>query len=145
MTCLTVYFVFQFSMAYFIIAASSLYNATSDAPHLFGSHQENFFAIPGLSLSNKNPKKNTIHLLQNGTINANGMPIVLWHDAVNNSLSSKKTTAISFNSFFNCLANISREFNVRVFTYLPRSGASNLNNHFNFCSQSVTYLKMRCI
>ena len=132
-------------MAYFIIAASSLYNATFDGPHLFDSQQQNFFAMPGLSLNNKNLQKNIVHLLEKGLIKTNGRPIVLWHDAINNSLSSKKTKAMSITSFFNCLAYLSRNFNVRYFTYLPRIGATDVNKFFSLCPRNITYLKMWCI
>ena len=132
-------------MNYFVVAASSLYNATFDAPHLFDEYQVHFFAMPGLSLNNQNPNKNIVTLLENGTINSNGRPIVLWHDAINNSLSSKKTPAMSINSFLNCLSNLSRDHNVQFFTYLPRSGALGLEPYFHQVPRSVTYLKMRSI
>ena len=136
---------FQLNMNYFVVAASSLYHASFDAPHLFDEYEQHFFAMPGLSLNNQNPHKNIVTLLQNGTINPNGRPIVLWHDAINNSLSSKKTPSMSVTSFVNCLSRLSRDHHVRFFTYLPRSGALDLQPHFHQCPRSVTFLKMRSI
>ena len=101
--------------------------------------------MPGLSLNNHNPTKNIVTLLQNGTINPDGRPIVLWHDAIINSLSSKKTPAMSIISFVNCSSNLSRDHNVKFFTSLPRSGALDLEPHFHQCPRSITFLKMRSI
>ena len=129
---------------YFVLAASSLYWAAQERPHLFDPFRPHFCAISGASLNNYQPQKNICYLLESNFYNTNGKKVIIWHDAVNNSLSSKKNPAMSPGAFFSRMAYV-RKFNVVAFTYLPRSGAQNLNNVLKDCPTGIVFLKMNSI
>ena len=129
---------------YFVLAASSLYWAAQEKPYLFDPFKSQFCAISGASLNNYQPEKNICYLLQSNSCNTNGRKVIIWHDAVNNSLSSKKNPAMSPEAFFSKLAYL-RKFNVVAFSYLPRSGAHNLNELLENCPTGIIFLKMKSI
>ena len=129
---------------YFVLAASSLYWAAQERPHLFDPFKSNFCAISGASLNNYQPQKNICCLLESSFYKTNGKKVIIWHDAVNNSLSSKKNPAMSPGAVFSKMAYL-RKFNVVVFTYLPRSGAQNLNDVLKDYPTGIVFLKMNSI
>ena len=129
---------------YFVLAASSLYWAAQEKPHLFDPFKSEFYAISGASLNNCQPEKNICYLLESNFFITNGRKVIIWHDAVNNSLSSKKNPAMSPEAFFSKLAYL-RKFNVVAFSYLPRAGAHNLNELLENCPTGIIFLKMKSI
>ena len=85
---------------YLIVAASSVYWAMDEKPHLFGGLQNKVFSVPGLALNHANKEKNIEVLLRTHKIPTKSNKIIFWHDAVNNSLSSKKNPALTPYQFF---------------------------------------------
>ena len=82
---------FHFRMVY-VIGASSLRRAIDKAPtSIRKSIQGKVFAVPGLSFhpTAKNPNKQLQNLLKKGLKSCK--KIVIWHDLVNNSLSSHRS------------------------------------------------------
>ena len=76
----------------YVIGASSLRRAIDKAPtSIRRSIQGKVFAVPGLSFhpTAKNPNKQLQNLLRKGLKNCS--KIVIWHDLVNNSLSSHRS------------------------------------------------------
>ena len=83
--------IFHFRMVY-VIGASSLRRAIDKAPtSIRKSIQGKVFAVLGLSFhpTAKNPNKQLQNLLKNGLKSCK--KIVIWHDLVNNSLSSHRS------------------------------------------------------
>ena len=129
---------------YLIVAASSVYWAMDDKPHLFEGVQNKVFSIPGLALNHANKEKNLEVLLRTHKIPTKSNKIILWHDAVNNSLSSKKNPALTPSQFFQKL-RLLIQYNVVGFTYLPRRGAHDLSDALSFCPAGITFIKINAV
>ena len=129
---------------YLIVAASSVYWAMDDKPHLFEGLQSKVFSVPGLALNHAKKEKNIEVLLRTHKIPTTSNKIILWHDAVNNSLSSKKNPALTPYQFFQKLRLLT-QYNVIGFTYLPRRGAHDLSDDLSFCPAGITFIKIKAI
>ena len=134
---------FQMS-EFFIIAASSVYWANEEKPHLFPNWHTNGFAIRGASINSGDPSKKVETIIKHNSGIIKGRKIILWHDVVNNSLSTKKYEAMAPSEFFTQLNRL-KELNVVGFTYLFRAGAQNLQKHWHLCPSGITYLHMKVI
>ena len=129
---------------YLIVAASSVYWAMDEKPHLFEGVQNKVFSVPGLALNHANKEKNIEVLLRTHKIPTKSNRIILWYDAVNSSLSSKKNPALTPYQFFQKLRLLT-QYNVIGFTYLPRCGAHDLSEALSFCPAGITFIKKNAI
>lgn len=130
-----------------ILAASSLSNADEKKPHLFNSFRMKYIAIPGLSLTRRDERKNVCKWIKTNQHQIQNRQVILWHDVINNSLSvntlsSNPDPKMSPNELYASLSSL-RQYGVIAYVYLPRKNATSLEKVHQY--SPITYVKMKSV
>ena len=119
----------------FFLGASSLFHAINSLPKIAQNwYKSTVFSLPGLSLNpfDVNERKTVQYQLDNAF--RHKTDVIIWHDAINNSLISQRTNnfrALAFSELSNVLE--SYQTRLKAIVYCPRNGAANI---FGFHKQT---------
>ena len=125
-----------------------IYCASSVSRHWDNGLKQEFegkvFARPGLSLINLTPSKNVFKIILDQEVDP-GIPKVLWHDALNNSLSKHPTQPTNPLNEEQLLLELRKLklLNFVAVVYVKREGALNLNDKLSDIATFMTVLNMR--
>ena len=117
----------------FSLGASSLFHAINSLPkNAQNRYKSTVFSIPGLSLNAfaVNQRKTVQYQLDN--VFRHKTDVIIWHDAINNSLTSHRTNnfrALAFSE----LSNVPESYQTRLkaVVYCPQNGAPNIFGFLN--------------
>ena len=116
---------FQFMM-HFIIGASSLHHAAQNPNSSFTDHQDDFYALPGLSFVHRNPSKMIVNVLPNLPA---GRKFIIWHDVINNSISrhpSNDNEPLNWETLLHAIIELKKKFELVAMIYIKRKKALDL-------------------
>ena len=125
-----------------IIGASSLFHAVNDGSCDFGPHQFSIFRLPGASLNNRNPEKRVCEMMRKAPT---GTEFIIWHDAINNSLSqhpSNENLPLQPFELLEEIFHLQAEFNVIAFVYIRRQSAHDITEYLPHFYSHIFVLNM---
>ena len=119
----------------FILVARWLFRAINSLPKSAQNWYKSIvFSIPGLSLNPFAVNERQTKKYQLSNVFRHKTDVIIWHDAINNSLTSHRTNnfrALAFSELSNVLE--SYQACLKAIVYCPRNGAPNI---FGFLKQT---------
>ena len=141
---------------FFVLAASSLYEAMKDVQLHFTGYSYHIEAVSGMSLIHKNLEKRPESVLQKITwedqyLSENekrleGRKVILWHDVISNSTSrhpsGKHPEPLNAVQLCTRIRDLQTRYNVAAIVYRPREGAKDISSSLESFEEYMFVLHM---